>query len=167
MNAREPVNRRRNWRRARAESLRDAMDLCLAYALEKHNRGVERIADLMGLPSKFTLYKWMESARMPANLIPTFEHACGAHFVTEYLGLTAHKLLIDIPRGRAASHLDVAELQAAFAESIALLIRHQQGQATAENAMSALTRVMGGLAWQVENVAKDAQPELDLYGGDA
>lgn len=165
MSARLPTARRtRNWKRVRASNLREAIELCLAYALEKQNRGVDRVADLMGLASKFTLYKWLESARLPAIMIPPFEHACGAHFVTEYLGHTAHKLVIDMPLGKAAREMDIAELQAVFSEATTLLIRHYQGQTDADETVAALTRAMGGLAWQRENVAKSLAPELSLFG---
>lgn len=157
----------RNWKRVQASSLRESMDLCLAYALEKHNRSVDRVADLMGLASKWTLYKWMESARLPANLIPVFEHACGAHFVTAYLGQSAHKLVVDMPTGRPAQAQDINQLQGSFTHAVGLLIQFYQGQAKADETVQALTEVMGALAWQRENVAKAQAPELGLFEGEA
>lgn len=156
----------RNWKRARASSLRDSMDLCLAYALEKHNRSVDRVADLMGLASKWTLYKWIESARMPANLIPVFEHACGAHFITAYLGQAAHKLVVDMPTGKVVQAQEINELQGSFTHAVGLLIQFYQGQATADETAQSLTEVMGALAWQRENVAKAQAPELGLFEGE-
>lgn len=155
----------RNAKR-QASSLRDAMDLCLAHALEKHHRSVDRVADLMGLSSKWTLYKWMESARLPANLIPVFEHACGAHFVTAYLGQAAHKLVVDMPAGKAVKAQEINTLQGSFTHAVGLLIQFYQGQAQADETVQALTEVMGALAWQRENVAKTQAPELDLFEGE-
>ena len=59
--------RRRNWKRVNPTSLRHAMELCLDYGREKRNLSVDRVADLMGMPSKYTLYKWLENGRMPAK----------------------------------------------------------------------------------------------------
>ncbi|MCU8084256.1 hypothetical protein [Shewanella sp. SM23] len=66
---------RRNWEKVRANNLRHLMALCLEFAREKQNLSVDRVADLMGLPSKWTLYKWLENGRIPAVLIRPFEHA--------------------------------------------------------------------------------------------
>ena len=57
---------RTNWKKFHPNSLQDAMEGCTKFALEKHNRGIDRIAGLMGLASKYTLYKWLGNGRMPA-----------------------------------------------------------------------------------------------------
>ena len=70
--------KQQNWKAVRPLDLRDAMEWCTKYAKAKHNRSVDSIADLMGV-NKWTLYKWMAEADMPARLIKTFEHACGVN----------------------------------------------------------------------------------------
>jgi hypothetical protein len=87
----------RNWKRVAPTTLSNAIELCIEFAKEKHNRSVDRIAELIGLANKYTLYKWIESGKLPAISIRPFEHACGCDFVTRYLAHSAHKLLIDIP----------------------------------------------------------------------
>jgi hypothetical protein len=158
---------RRNWKRVRARSIQEAMELCIDYALDVHRRKVPEIATLMGLASHFTLYKWIESGRLPAVMIRPFEHACGCTFITEFLGASAHKLVIDIPCGRKATEMDVSTLQASFADASGHLIRFHQGEATADETIASLTEVLCGLAYHCENVARLAEPELDLFSSEA
>lgn len=157
--------RKRNWKKVRPHSLRQAMELCLEYARERQ-RSVDRVADLMGLPSKWTLYKWLENGRLPAVLVRPFEHACGIDFVTQYLAFSDHKLLVEIPSGRCADALEVNELQASFSEAMGLLIRFYQGGAEADATLAALHQVMTGLAYHRENVSKALNPELALFEED-
>lgn len=151
----------RNWKRTRARSLRHAIELCLEYARE-HQLSVDRVADLMGLASKWTLYKWLQSGRMPAVLIRPFEHACGATFLTDYLAASAHKLLVDAPQGRRANDMELAELHASFSEALQKLLKFYDGAAEAPETLDALTHLMKGVAWHRENVSKSTEPELAL-----
>lgn len=157
---------KRNWKRAVARSLRHSMELCLEYAKDRHNLSVERIADRMGLSSHWTLYKWMESGRMPANLIRPFEHACGATFVTQYVASSAHKLLVDIPTAKAVVDTDLLALQTGFNEAVNVLARFYKGDAEAETALSELNRLMTDIAGHRARVERSCEPELDLFGGD-
>lgn len=156
----------RHRRRPAPRSLRHGMELCLKHALARHRRSVDRVADLMGLASKWSLYKWMESGRMPANLIRPFEHACGAHYVTEYIAYSAQRLAIEIPTGRASGPQDVAELQALFAEATQLLVRFYRDQTNSTETIASLHELLAAIAWHRENVAKAAAPELDLFPAD-
>ncbi|QUN06462.1 hypothetical protein KDN34_03090 [Shewanella yunxiaonensis] len=155
-----------NWKKVTANSLRHAMELCLEHAKERKNLSVDRVADLMGLPNKWTIYKWLENGRMPAVLIRSFEHACGIDLMTRYIASSAGMLVIDIPAGKAADHKEINELQSGFAEAIGLLIKFYAGNAEADETIGALSNVMGGLAWHRQNVAKSGTPELELFGGD-
>lgn len=157
---------KRNWKRASARSLRHSMELCLEYAKERHNLGVERIADRMGLASHWTLYKWMESGRLPANLIRPFEHACGCTFVTQYIAASAHKLLIDIPSAKPVVDTDLLALQTGFNEAVNVLARFYKGDAEAPQALGELTRLMADIAAHRAKVAMACTPELDFFGGE-
>lgn len=157
---------RRNWKKVRANSLRHAMELCLEFAREKQNLSVDRVADLMGLPSKWTLYKWLENGRIPAVLIRPFEHACGADYMTLYIAASSNRLVVDIPCGRKATNAEVNELQGSFSDAMGLLIRFYQGQSAAEDTITALNHVMGGIAWHSENVSKSQTPELAMFDGE-
>lgn len=154
---------RRSWKRVQPTSLRHAIELCLEYARDKQNLSVDRVADLMGLSSRWTLYKWMENGRMPAILIRPFEHACGCTFVTQYIAASAHKLVVDIPRGKKAKDSDLLALQTGFNEALNLLASFYQGEAEADETIAALTSAMAEIAGHRENVSKSLAPELGLF----
>ncbi|HYW03589.1 MAG TPA: hypothetical protein VFA86_06555 [Gammaproteobacteria bacterium] len=157
---------RTRWNAQRPTSLRHALELCLNYARAIHNRSVENVADLMGLPSHWTIYKWVQSGRIPAILIRPFEHACGCDFITRYIATSDHKLLIDIPSGRTASDQDLMQLQADFSESVGLLIRFYQDGASATETLASLNSLLENLAFHRANVHKASQPELGLFDGE-
>jgi len=152
----------RNWKRRQPGSIRQAMEWNLEFARAKHQRSVERVADLMGLTTKWALYKWMESGRMPAILIRPFEQACGIDFLTRYIGHSGHKLLIDIPTGKRASGDDINALQASFAEAVGLLLRYYSGDVDESETVGALYTVMEQLAWHQGAIARHQQPEFDF-----
>ena len=81
---------RRNWKRIQPTSLRNALELCKDHAKERHNLSVERVAERMGLTDLWTVYKWIQTGRIPANMIRPYEVACGIDYVTRWLaaGLT-------------------------------------------------------------------------------
>lgn len=153
---------KRNWKRRQPGSLRQAMEWNLEHARVRHQRSVDRVADLMGLASKWALYKWLESGRMPAILIRPFEQACGIDFVTRYIGHSSHKLLVEIPTGQRASSTDINALQASFAEAVGLLLRYYDGQAEADDALGALFTTMEQLAWHQGTIERHRQPEFDF-----
>ena len=157
---------RRDWKRLRPTNFSHAMELCLEHGRATKNRSVDRVAELMGLPNKWVIYKWMESGRMPGNLIPSFENVCDVGYVTQWLAQAANKLLIAIPTGRNATAKDIHELQAVAHDAVGLLIRFYQQQASADETLSALNGLMQDLAWHRINVEKFTQPELALMEGD-
>lgn len=154
---------RRSWKRVQPTSLRHAIELCLEYARDKQNLSVDRVADLMGQSSRWTLYKWMENGRMPAILIRPFEHACSCTFVTQYIAASAHKLVVDIPRGKKAKDSDLLALQTGFNEALNLLARFYQGEVEADQTIATLTDAMAQIAGHRENVSKALAPELGLF----
>lgn len=152
----------KDWKKARATTLPQAMELCLAYAREVNNLSVDNVADIMGLPSKWRIYKWVEDANLPLHYLRGFEHACGCNFVTRYLAHSAHHLLIEIPRGRRIGAGDLTALQQQTTEAVAALIAFASGQIDAAGVIAATTRAMEGLAWHRRNAEKHQQPELEL-----
>lgn len=142
------------------------MELCLAYARDVGHLSVERVADRMGLASHWTLYKWMESGRLPAILIRPFEGACcGADYVTRWIAASDHQLLVKIPTGRAAEQCDTAELQVVLAEASRLLIRFYQQGGDPGATLDAVRDAIAGLGFHHANVERALSPELDLEGG--
>lgn len=153
---------RRNWKKVAPTSLRQAMELCKEFALHKKNLSVERIAELMGMASHWTLYKWIAEGDMPVHMIRPFEHVCGIDLVTEYLAHSANKLVLPMPSGRRAEHREINELSLFMNETVQLLYLHREGGKSAEDTIGALTQLMESLAYQRGNVEKEQQPELEL-----
>lgn len=153
---------RQSWKNRQPSSLRQAMEWCLEYARVRHNRSVDNVADLMGLSNKWIVYKWMESGRLPSILIRPFEVACGIEYVTRYIGHSAHKLLIDIPTGKRSTEKGINQLQASFSDSMGLLIKFYDGEATPEETAAALVTTMEQLAWHKKTVECTQQPEFDF-----
>lgn len=154
---------RRNWKALRASSIPQAMELCIEYAKDHSNRGVERIAELMGMPSHWTLYKWMEEGAIPARMIRPFEHACGATYLTNYLGASAHKLLIDLPTGRRAQAGDIQAVQEACTAAVGALLDFTAGRRDANQTHAALTVALERLAAERAEVERYTTPELPFH----
>ena len=154
--------KRRSWKNAQPSSIRQAMEWSLEFAKERHNLSVERIAERMGQANHWALYKWLTEGRMPAVLIPAFEHACGIALVSRWLASTSGKLLIDIPSGRTCTAQEVNELQGVLTDTIGAVIAFYQNQANAEDTLAALQNGLASLAWHRANVQQHANPQLDL-----
>lgn len=155
---------RRHWHTIRPTSISHAMELCIQHAQETKNFNVDRIADAMGLPNKWQIYRWMENGRMPTILIRSFEDASGIDFVTQYIAHSDHKLLIKIPTGRKTDSSDIHQLQQSFTDAIDYLLKFSQDKTNAEDTLAALTETMQELAWHRGNVEKAMQPEFDFGG---
>jgi hypothetical protein len=153
---------RRNWKRIQPTSLRQALELCKDHARERLNLSVESIAERMGLTDHWTLYKWFQSGRIPANMIRPFEMACGIDFVTRWLAASAGKLLIEVPTGRAATPTDIQALQELLNTAIGQLLQFHSGKADAASALASIQQGMEGLAWHKGNVEKHMQPEFEF-----
>lgn len=155
--------RKRRWKSVRASSLSEAMELSLEFATE-NRRPAKVLADLMGVELK-TLYRWLADTSMPLNRIRQFEEFCGASFISDYLCLAqGDKVVVAIPSGKKADVTDLAELQANFAEAIALLARFYQRGEALDATVAALSTTLTQLAYQRSNVQKAAEPELSLFG---
>lgn len=152
----------RNWKRAIPTSLRHALELCKDHARERHNLSVERIAERMGLPDHWAVYKWIQTGRIPANLIPAYEAVCGINFVTRWLAAAAGMLVIAPPTGRDATAADMQVLQELLNTAVGQLLQFYAGKAQAPEALASIQQAMEGLAWHRGNVEKHAQPELDF-----
>ena len=155
---------RRNWKRLQPTSLRHALELCKEHARERLNRSVERIADEMGITDHWTVYKWLQTGRIPANLIRPFESACGIDYVTRWIAASAGKMLVDIPTGRRLEGTDVVALHNGFGAALQLLTDFYASKAAPGAVIAALTAHLQDVAWHRANVAQFSAPELDFAG---
>jgi hypothetical protein len=152
----------RHWKRMQATSLRHALELCKDHAREKLNKSVERIADEMGVADHWAVYKWLQSGRIPANLIRPFETACGMDYVTRWLTVSAGKVMVDVPSGRNLNGTDVVTLHNGFGMALQLLTDFYAKKADAGQTLAALTAHLEDVAWHRANIAQYSQPEFDF-----
>lgn len=156
----------KNWKRVQPRSLREALELCKDHALAVHHRSVERIAELAGEESHWTVYGWLRDGSIPGKKIMAYQHACGCDFITRWMANTSGKLLIDIPTGRKARPTEIPALYQKFSDVTAALAGFYEGDAEAQETISRITELMEGLAWHRANVEKHVQPEFE-FGGEA
>lgn len=156
---------RKKFKPRQPASLQDAIRLCLDFALHRHNRSVARIGELCGV-TEWVIYKWMTDNSIPSKRIRTFEFACGCTFITQYIGLSAGKLLIDIPSGRDVDQANLLDLQNTVNDAVKLLTDFYRGQTDASDVLLGVTAAMEQLAGHRENVRKHSEPELALFGED-
>lgn len=155
--------RRRNyWKSYVPTTLKDALYGCVEYAKEAHNRSVERIADMCGINSRDTLYKYISEARLPVGLVLAFEAACGINLVSRWNASASGQLLLDIPKGKTCTPEDINNLQAALTAAAGDLIAFYSETKGAADVLSTVTAALNELAWHRANVTKHDQPELDL-----
>lgn len=157
---------RRNWKKVQPTSLRHAMELCKDHAREQRNYSVERIAEEMGQEDHWTLYKWFQSGRMPAVLIPAFEAACGIDFVSRWLATRSGKLTIDIPTGRTVKASDVVALQEVLHSAVGSLLAFYDDKKEVAETLADITNALESLAWHKGNVEQHSQPQLELGESD-
>lgn len=156
---------KRNWKAFNPRSMREAIEGCIKYAREVHNLSVERVAELAGEESHWTVYGWLRDGSIPAKKIASFQHACHAHYITRYLAHSAGQLLIDMPQGRLIDSDDVHALQGTLNAAVGALLGFAAGRLDADQVGAEISVSMEALAWHRENVAMSRQPELDLEPG--
>lgn len=152
----------RYWNRIQPHSLRHALELCKDYAREVKRLSVERIAELMGEESHWTVYGWLRDGSMPTRKIPAYEHVCGCDYVSRWVAASNGRMLIMIPTGKNASAQDIQALQEALSDATGQILKFAAGQTSAEDALAAIHTGMTGLAWHKVNIEKHHQPELEL-----
>ncbi len=142
-----------NVRQQRPTSLEHAMKLCIAYAKDRHNLSVERIADIMNCDI-WRLYKWMKIGNMPVQRITGFEHTCGINYVTQWFAINSNKLLIDIPSINSNDQArDIQRLQLAVTHATLLAIENKDPDKT----ITTLTAAMEQIAWHRERIIQEME----------
>jgi hypothetical protein len=123
---------------------------------------IDRIAESMGLASKWALYKWIEAASMPARLIRPFETACRCTYITQHLAAGAGKLMIDMPRGRMPAAGDIQAVQHACHAAVGALLTYAAGKSNPDTTIATVTHAMERLARERAEVERATQPDLEL-----
>ncbi|GAB1382597.1 hypothetical protein MASR1M50_09160 [Burkholderiales bacterium] len=164
MTSRLSPSRRAFWKRYQPTSCRDALHQCKTFAQEVRNLSVERIADQMGLPDHWALYKWIENGRFPFVLIPAYEAATGINLPSRWLAATGRKLLVDMPIGKAADADDLVQLGTGFQQAVQLLsdFYKSNGAQPAAPVLEALRAHLERVAHHHFNVSGFSEPELDF-----
>lgn len=152
----------RHWKRIQPHSLRHALELCKEFARERRNLSIERIAVEMGVTDHWTIYKWIQTGRIPANMIRPYEVACGIDYVTRWMASSCGKLLIDMPTGRALVETDMVDMHSGFGAAMQMLMDFHAGKADADKTLEALTNHMQQVAFHHINVGKHATPEFEF-----
>lgn len=121
----------------------------------------ERIADALGV-SVWCLYKWLETGRMPINVIPAYERACGSHYVTEALAKASQAVVVDYPAGRRPTAEELHAFQGKLIAAMGVLIDLESGSATAEQADEVIWAAIQAMMCQTLNVQAMADPQQSL-----
>lgn len=155
--------RRRNWKHWVPRSPSDALHGCAELALERHNRGIERLAcDHLGQKNHSSLYKWLSNGRLPLSLILPLEHACGLPLITRYLAAAHGLMLVAVPSGRKATPSDVQQLQRLLNEAVGAVLAFTAGQRSVPETLDAIRAGLESLAWHHSNVQQHDRPQLDF-----
>ncbi len=101
----------------------------------------------------------------PQQAHPPVRVPCDSTFVTQHIAVSAQKLVIDIPAGRAAGERDLLDLQNALNSAVSLLTSFYRDEAKPEDVLQGVTLAMMQLAGHRENVRKSAAPELTCSAG--
>lgn len=134
-------------------SVRDAIESCLAYARRTRKADVGEIAGVMGLKNKWVLYKWVESGRLPANQIPSFEAACGCADLSEALGLAAGVLTFPTHADGQTRLSTTADAHLVVARGLsAAIAAERHGKYESESAL-ALDQAIDALRWLRDRVS--------------
>ncbi|MFT0531625.1 hypothetical protein ACMHYJ_02150 [Castellaniella hirudinis] len=152
----------RNWKRVYPNSITEALRLCKDHAFERKRLSVERIAELLGV-SADVLYKWLSTGRMPASVIPGYEHACGIALASRYLATSSGRLVIDMPRGKTPDAASLQDLQMALHGAVGALLDYYNLGADTGRTAAAVMAGLEQLAYHHNNVQQADAPTLDLW----
>lgn len=153
----------RNWNSLRANGPVHALRLCKEYAQAKRNLSVERIADRMGV-SHDSLYKWLATGRMPANLLAGYQAVCGTHYFADWLASDADRLVMPMPKGRKVESAELLDVNSSCADMLQAITTFyaDPAKSDAEKTLATVRHHLELVAFHHANVARYTQPELDF-----
>jgi len=140
-----------------ANEVQLAIAACLRHAKIERCRDIQDIAKAMGLPNHWVLYKWIETARIPALMVPSFEDACGAAFLSQSLAEASGLIAIKAPTAQAATAVDWAQANVLVAKAMADAAASIADPAQWREAIKACNQAMNALA--------SVRQQLSIGGG--
>lgn len=154
---------RRQWSRIMPRSLPESLQLCKEHAQSAKQMSVPRIADRCGMSSDM-LYKRLGGGDMPASLLIPYMSATGRVYPLMYMAHSLDKLIVDMPKGKKASHSNLTHLNQFANQVIGLIMQLEEGAANAQHVADQIVLLMEDLAAQKLEVEKQAEPQtcLDL-----
>lgn len=122
-----------------------AMNACVTHAADHYGINITDIANLTGV-NKWTLFKWLESGRMPVTELKKFEDICHARFVTRHLADHAGMLLVSRPKGLETPEATLLTANKAMADALSAVSACIGGQIGVKPAIKAIDAAMEVLA---------------------
>lgn len=106
----------------------------------------------------------LATGRIPGILIPTFEMACGAHFISDWLATSAGRMVIPMPTGRKATEAELLQISEDCAASMRKLAAFYADPSKADTTelMELLQRHLEQVAFHHHNVGRYQTPELEF-----
>jgi hypothetical protein len=131
--------------------LAEAINACLKHANEHYGLSVKDIAP--GMNTKmFTLFKWIESGKMPLNVVAQFENLCHARYITRHLAEVSGFILVTCPRGMETPENALVTLNKTTVEAVGSVAGFMSGDKSKRDAIKAIDTAIESLVWQKSRI---------------
>jgi hypothetical protein len=125
----------------------EPINACLKHAEEHYGMTVKDIAQVMNV-KMWTLFKWLESGRLPLAEVDKFEAACHARYITRHLADTAGLILVTKPRQMETPENALVTINSASANAISAIAAYIGGAKNKQGTAKAIDAAIEALVWQ-------------------
>jgi hypothetical protein len=125
----------------------EAINDCLKHAEEHFGMTTKDIAQTMNV-NMWTLFKWLESGKLPLNEINKFEAACHARYITRYLADASGLILVTKPRNMEAPENALVAINKASSNAISAIAEYIGGTKNKQGTTKAIDAAIEVLVWQ-------------------
>ena len=129
-----------------------ALNSCIFHAAEHYGLSITDISASMEASSNWTVFKWIESGKMPLCEIAKFEDACHARFVTRYLAEHAGLLLLPKPKATDNPTQTLLGAHKAIADALSHAANFWDGKGDKKQALKTIDTAMEALACQRKQI---------------
>jgi len=136
-------------------AIQEAGAACLKHAKAQRYRDVSDVATAMGLKNDWVLFKWAQTGRFPAVVIPEFERACGATLLSKCLAESAGLLAIPAPTPEPLAPCSWAQVNSTVAQAMAQAAIAVNAADQQVPAIKAINKAMDALATMRHQLAQD------------